>query len=143
MQPRSARSTDAAAPEAELAERIARLTPGQRLCLSLVAKHLSSKEIAKRLGISPHTVDQRIRLALRTLKVSNRKEAALLLLRQETDRPRRARIPWPTRAAPKNDMAIGWRLTWIAVIAIASAFAAGLALAASESFLSILRGSGH
>jgi DNA-binding NarL/FixJ family response regulator len=44
----------------ELAQRVARLTPAQLDCLRLVNEHLSSKEIAVRLGISPHTVDQRI-----------------------------------------------------------------------------------
>ena len=57
-------------------ERVARLTEGQRECLALVDQHLSSKEIALRLGISPHTVDQRIRQALHILGVERRGEAA-------------------------------------------------------------------
>ena len=59
--------------------RIARLTAGQRQCLALVDQHLSSKEIALRLDISPHTVDQRIRQALHTLGVERRGEAARLV----------------------------------------------------------------
>lgn len=59
--------------------RIARLTLGQRQCLALVDRHLSSKEIALRLNISPHTVDQRIRQALHTLGVERRGEAARLV----------------------------------------------------------------
>ena len=43
---------------------VARLTGGQIECLLLVDRHYSSKEIASQLGISPHTVDQRIRGAL-------------------------------------------------------------------------------
>ena len=62
-----------------IAERIGRLTDGQRQCLALVDQHLSSKEIALRLGISPHTVDQRIRLALHILGVERRGEAARLV----------------------------------------------------------------
>ena len=61
-------------------ERLARLTEGQRQCLELVARHMSSKEIASVLGISSHTVDQRVRQALQTLKVERRGEAARLLI---------------------------------------------------------------
>ena len=55
-----------------------RLSPGQIDCLALVYAHLNSKEIAARLGISSHTVDQRIRQALHTLGVERRAEAARL-----------------------------------------------------------------
>ena len=48
---------------------VARLSQGQIECLLLVDRHHSSKEIAARLGISPHTVDQRIRGALEKLGV--------------------------------------------------------------------------
>ena len=53
-----------------------RLTPGQLECLALVYQHLNSKEIAVELGISSHTVDQRIRQALHHLGVERRAEAA-------------------------------------------------------------------
>lgn len=59
--------------------RVARLSEGQRQCLALVDQHLSSKEIALRLGISPHTVDQRVRLALQILGVEKRGEAARMV----------------------------------------------------------------
>ncbi len=54
----------------------ARLSEGQRDCLRLVLQHNSSKEIARALGISPHTVDQRLRQAMRVLDASSRVEAA-------------------------------------------------------------------
>jgi DNA-binding CsgD family transcriptional regulator len=57
-------------------ERVARLTAGQLDCLRLVDQHLSSKEIAAELGISPHPVDQRIRQALAILGVERRAQAA-------------------------------------------------------------------
>ena len=60
-------------------DRVARLSEGQRQCLALVNQHLSSKEIALRLGISPHTVDQRVRLALNILGVEKRGEAARMV----------------------------------------------------------------
>ena len=59
--------------------RIARLSPGQLDCLRLVNEHLSSKEIAAELHISPHTVDQRIRGALHILGVERRSQAARLV----------------------------------------------------------------
>jgi len=59
-----------------MAERVARLTPGQLDCLLLVDQHLNSKEIAVELGISSHTVDQRIRQALAVLGVERRTQAA-------------------------------------------------------------------
>ena len=62
--------------ESNVAKRVAKLTEGQLDCLRLVDQHLSSKEIAVELGISPHTVDQRIRQALQTLGVSRRAQAA-------------------------------------------------------------------
>ena len=62
-------------------ERLAKLTRGQLDCLLLVDQHLSSKEIAAELNISPHTVDQRIRVALQTLGVERRTHAARLVAR--------------------------------------------------------------
>ena len=65
----------------DLETRVARLTKGQLDCLRLVDQHHSSKEIAVRLGISPHTVDQRIRQALQILGVERRQQAARLVAR--------------------------------------------------------------
>jgi DNA-binding CsgD family transcriptional regulator len=62
--------------EDEMAQRVARLSAGQLDCLLLVDQHLSSKEIAAELHISPHTVDQRIRQALAILGVERRAQAA-------------------------------------------------------------------
>ncbi|MEO6248686.1 MAG: helix-turn-helix transcriptional regulator [Sphingomicrobium sp.] len=58
---------------------IDKLTSRQLDCLRLVARNLSSKEIAAELGISPHTVDQRIRGALQILGVERRSQAARLI----------------------------------------------------------------
>ncbi len=54
----------------------ANLTEGQKTCLRLVDKLLTSKEIARILGISPFTVDQRLDAARRKLKAATRKDAA-------------------------------------------------------------------
>jgi DNA-binding CsgD family transcriptional regulator len=45
-------------------------------CLRLAAQHYSSKEIARMLGISKHTVDQRLRHATQQLGASSRFDAA-------------------------------------------------------------------
>ena len=65
--------------EDDMAERVGRLTAGQLDCLRLVDRHLSSKEIAAELRISPHTVDQRIRQALAILGVERRAQAARMV----------------------------------------------------------------
>ena len=63
----------------DMAARVARLSTGQLDCLLLVNEHLSSKEIASELAISPHTVDQRIRGALHILGVERRSQAARIV----------------------------------------------------------------
>ena len=70
---------DSAQIDALVATRVARLSAGQLDCLKLVDQHLSSKEIATELQISPHTVDQRIRGALHILGVDRRSQAARIV----------------------------------------------------------------
>jgi DNA-binding CsgD family transcriptional regulator len=85
---------DGIAADDVIAQRVARLTPGQLDCLRLVDQHLSSKEIAAELSISPHTVDQRIRQALHILGVERRDAVGpltgyrqIVLVRQNNPRP--------------------------------------------------------
>ena len=66
-----------------MAARVAKLSPGQLDCLLLVDQHLSSKEIAAQLHISPHTVDQRIRQALSILGVERRTQAARIVVQHK------------------------------------------------------------
>jgi DNA-binding CsgD family transcriptional regulator len=66
-------------PADPVAERVGRLTPAQLDCLQLVDQHHNSKEIAAELGISSHTVDQRIRQALAILGVERRAQAARIV----------------------------------------------------------------
>lgn len=61
------------------ADGIEKLSDGQRECLRRVFDHKTSKTIARELGISPHTVDQRIKVAMRVLDVDSRVEAARIL----------------------------------------------------------------
>lgn len=66
---------------------VSRLTPRERECLRLVARHLQSKQIAQQLGISPYTVDKHIGEAMEKLEVRSRREAAILLTEQGVDGP--------------------------------------------------------
>ena len=60
---------------------LAGLTAKQREVLDLLIEHKTSKEIARELGISPHTVDQRIQFAKEKLGAASRSEVALLYRR--------------------------------------------------------------
>ncbi|HEX8621023.1 MAG TPA: helix-turn-helix transcriptional regulator [Allosphingosinicella sp.] len=64
-------------------KRIARLTEQQRTCLRFVYAHMTSKEIAPRMGIEPGSVDQHIKAAMRTLGVGDRRTAARILAEAE------------------------------------------------------------
>lgn len=64
-------------------ECVVKLSEGQRACLRRVLMHMSSKDIARELDISPHTVDQRLRVAIQTLGAANRFEAARMLAQYE------------------------------------------------------------
>lgn len=65
------------------AERLNKLSEAQRTCLRMVIMHMSSKDIARELRISPHTVDQRLKGAIQILGVDSRVEAARILARHE------------------------------------------------------------
>jgi DNA-binding CsgD family transcriptional regulator len=60
------------------------LTEGQKNCLRMVDDLLTSKEIARKLGISPFTVDQRLDSARKKLQAQSRKDAARIYLAMET-----------------------------------------------------------
>ena len=67
------------------ADRVAKLSSAQCDCLRLVAEHRSSKEIARLLMISPHTVDQRLKRATNILAVDSRFEAARMFMSCERE----------------------------------------------------------
>ncbi len=79
---------------------LARITDGQRDCLRLVLHHKSSKDIARELGISPHTVDQRLRTVIRTLGVANRFEAARLFAAGDAPQPYQRAVYQSPHVAP-------------------------------------------
>lgn len=55
------------------------LSAAQIETLRHVFEHKNSKQIARIMNVSPHTVDERVRRVLRKLKVPNRIEAARVL----------------------------------------------------------------
>jgi DNA-binding CsgD family transcriptional regulator len=116
------------------ADRLARVTEGQRACLRLVLRHMTSKDIARALAISPHTVDQRIKLAMKTLGAASRVEAARILAALEPAGAGQGLVCQgpdidPRAAAPSSAPSNGKgtkdgslrRIGWIAAIAAAAA----------------------
>lgn len=90
---------------------VALLTDGQRDCLRLVYQHMTSKDIARVLNVSPHTVDMRLRTAMKTLGVPSRIEAARLLVIDEGSGdpgalPYQTLIYQPSELVPQPDQAI-------------------------------------
>ena len=57
------------------------LSAAQIETLRHVFEHKNSKEIARLMDVSPHTVDERVRRALKKLNVTNRIDAAKMLAR--------------------------------------------------------------
>lgn len=58
---------------------ISLLSAAQIETLRHVYEHKNSKQIARLMNVSPHTVDERVRRALKKLNASNRIEAARIL----------------------------------------------------------------
>lgn len=79
-----------------------RLTDKQRACLDRLLEHKTSKQIARELGVSKYTVDQRITAARLTLGASDRGDAAnrYARLRRLCDRVAYDPVQLPGSAAP-------------------------------------------
>lgn len=137
------------------ANHLSRLTDKQRECLRLVYAHMSSKEIAQKLGIEPGTVDQYVKAAMRTLGVSDRRAAARMLADSEgyespgpvalrlQDEPapfdaeparRQPILPLPLEGLRPTHVGWGKRIAWIVLIAIGIALAFLALLAMFEAF---------
>ncbi|MEA3042671.1 MAG: hypothetical protein QOJ53_292 [Sphingomonadales bacterium] len=138
-------------------ERLARLTEQQRVCLRLVFAHMTSKEIAPRLGIEPGSVDQHIKAAMRVLGAPDRRSAARMLAEHEglpmhlamheEQRPFDAtgpleepRLPLPMGGLRPDDVGTWKRLGWIAALAIGGALAFGALISGAEALTRLLRG---
>jgi DNA-binding CsgD family transcriptional regulator len=139
-------------------EQITKLTDSQRAYLRLVLEHRSSKEIAQQFGISAHTVDKRIKEAMRILGVSSRIEAARMLqatgdsgLAQEQSGPTPAPptaprrdhglpLPFPTSTRPNNDLTLLQRAGWMIGLIIGLALATGILLSGLTALSTLLNG---
>lgn len=64
-------------------DRLARLTDQQRACLRFVFAHMTSKDIAPLLGLTPESVEREIRAAMRALGAGDRRAAARMLAEHE------------------------------------------------------------
>lgn len=64
-----------------------RLTDKERETLRLIARGHDAKSMARHLGVSVHTVNERLRFARRKLEVTSSREAARLLLDREEAAP--------------------------------------------------------
>lgn len=77
-----------------------RLTDRERECLRLVHAHLNSKQIARRLGIKPSTVDRHCENAARKLNAAGRVDAALLLVADQPVQNDSVSEPPPIASVP-------------------------------------------
>jgi DNA-binding CsgD family transcriptional regulator len=84
---------------------VEKLSAAQVETLRHVLAHRNSKEIARIMGVSPHTVDERIRRAIRTLGVSTRVEAARLVAAQDSDSTYQTLIYQPPELGPAEPSA--------------------------------------
>lgn len=66
---------------------LSRLTENEKLCLRRWLEPQTAKEMAIELGISPHAVEKRLKMARTRLGVSSSITAARLLARWEEDQP--------------------------------------------------------
>ncbi|MEA3012481.1 MAG: hypothetical protein QOD42_1026 [Sphingomonadales bacterium] len=141
-------------------DRLDRLTEQQRACLRMVYQHMTSKEIAPRLGIEPGSVDQHIKAAMRTLGVGERRAAARMLAehdaageqRADVDRilamheeqadfevgharplPAKFQPPLPIWGGKPSDLGPLRRLAWIFAIMLMVALSFGVFLAGLEA----------
>jgi DNA-binding CsgD family transcriptional regulator len=136
-------------------DRLDRLTDQQRACLRMVYAHMTSKEIAPRLGIEPGSVDQHIKAAMRVLGVGERRTAARLLAEHEgaaapgeelavheeqagfeaSPGPplRKLQPPLPIWGGKPSDLGPVRRLAWIFAIMLMIALSFGVFIAGLEA----------
>jgi DNA-binding NarL/FixJ family response regulator len=65
-----------------------KLTPKEQQIAKLVAQGLTNKEIAQRLGSSPFTVRNQVKIIIRKLELKNRIQVAYLIGQCQNAQPR-------------------------------------------------------
>lgn len=116
------------------------LTEKEKQTLRLIVRGHDAKSIARRLGLSVHTINERLRDARRKMAVSSSREAARLLLDTEepnsfgdvkigeaTARGGMEQGPAPTRGARRAHR-LGWITIGVALMTLALGFFALIAL---------------
>lgn len=112
---------------------IARLTENEKECLRRRLLPQTAKEMAIELGVSPHAVEKRLKMARTKLGLSSSLQAARLLVQAESQS--QALVPHaPDLAAPlpplhADPVSGGRRRWWIGGIAMSITIAASAALA--------------
>lgn len=145
--------------------RFDRLSDGQKECLRLFHARWEVKDIARQIGRSPVTVNQRLAAARKHLGVDRSAEAARLLVQHEeglhspliyepptlaeppklaapsSDENDNARhgfpLPFPTRGRPHNDLTLIGKLIYSLVLAAIIALVFGGSAAALSSLSEI------
>lgn len=112
---------------------ISRLTENEKECLRRRLLPQTAKEMAIELGVSPHAVEKRLKMARTKLGLSSSLQAARLLVQAEAQSqalvphaPDLAAPPRPLHAGPVSG---GRRRWWIGGIAMSITIAASAALA--------------
>jgi DNA-binding CsgD family transcriptional regulator len=129
--------------------RVAVLTPKERECLRLVAQQLSSKEIARELGISKASVDTYCNRARAKLGVSSRRAAAQIVVEDEAglappaagrgaSAPTFASAAAPSRLPPLAELGPWSRLGLILAAATVMALAFGMLMDGMQSLNTVV-----
>ena len=124
--------------DARMQAALARLTDNEKECLRRRLRQQTAKEMALDLGVSPHAVEKRLKMARAKLGLSSSLEAARLLEAHEGYQqtgPHAADLPLPATASEKQSdrpLIIGG-LAMILVAAAVIAFAAQSSAPASDT----------
>lgn len=111
---------------------ISRLTENEKECLRRRLLPQTAKEMAIELGVSPHAVEKRLKMARTKLGLSSSLQAARLLVQAESQSGSQALVPHaPDLAAPSRPLHAGpvsggRRRWWIGGIAMSITIAAAV-----------------
>jgi DNA-binding CsgD family transcriptional regulator len=108
------------------------LTEKEKQTLRLMVRGHDAKSMARHLGLSVHTVNERLRDARRKLEVSSSREAARLVLYTEGERPEKladkeiGEAAAAAGVAASNDQARAQRVVWVIAGAVIMSIILGL-----------------
>lgn len=123
-----------------MSEALQVLTEKEKQTLRLMGRGHDAKSMARHLGLSVHTVNERLRETRRKLSVSSSREAARLLLDSEGDAPNSVRDRLLGEAGQHSDTAEGAptiegqprRTPWILAGVLLMSLILGIALLATQ-----------